>query len=149
MTIPTLIAKINKIVTPVQVPTPVTKVKCEELKANGYPINACDSNTDYWAGAVQTCKDSGYRLPTKDELTKIAQYLYNDPSLTTSYKDNLTLDTTKLPSSFSGLGSSWASLWSSSENYSTSAYYRYFTGSYTQRDNGSRNSSAIRAVCVE
>ncbi len=147
MTIPTLIAKINKIVTPVQVPTPVTKAKCEELKENGYPINACDSNTDYWAGAVQTCKDNGYRLPTDDDLTKIAQYLYNDPSIGNDYKEE-TLDTSKIPSALSGLGSSLFLLWSGSEGSATTACRRGFYNLSTYRTRNARYNSLIWMVCV-
>ncbi len=136
-----------KIISNAAVPTSVTKAECEELKANGYPINACNYDSDYWAGAVKTCKDSGGRLPTEAELTKIAQELYNDTSLTNGYKDGLTLDTSKIPTALSGLGSSWSYVWSSSEYSANFAYSRYFSSSYTSSCDF-RSNSYFRAVCV-
>ena len=41
-----------KIMTPAQVPAPITKAKCEELKENGYPINACSVSPGKICGPV-------------------------------------------------------------------------------------------------
>jgi len=129
-------------------PTPMTKAECESEGKSKYGINACNYNNDYWAGAVKACKDSGGRLPTEAELTQLAQYLYNDSSITTSYKSGLSLDTNKLPESFAGLASSWYLLWSGSEDSAYYAYYRSFYSSSTNRDTNGRGSSIFRAVCV-
>jgi len=130
------------------VPTPMSKSDCETEGKTKYGINACYHDQDYWAGAMKMCKDQGGRLPTDAELTQLAQYLYNDSSISTSYKDGLSLDTNKLPESFADLGFSWYTLWSGSEDSAYNAYGRYFYSSYTGRPIGTRKSSSIRAVCV-
>ena len=129
------------------VPTPMTKADCAANKST-YGINGCNSDPDYWSGAVKACKDQGMCLPTEAELTELAKYLYNDSSITTSNKSGLTLDTSKLPDSFSGLGTSWYYLWSSAKCSSYSAYARYFNASATERANYGRNFSYIRFICV-
>ena len=128
------------------VPTPITKAECEANKST-YGINDCYFDPDYWAGAMKACKDQGMRLPTDAELTELAKYLYNDSSIT-DYKSGLTLDTSKLPDSFSGLGTSWYYLWSSAEYSSNYAYNRYFHTSYTSSYDNGRGSSYVRFVCV-
>ena len=146
---PAVLATLNgvKIVSTPEVPTPMTQADCNANKSK-YGINACQHANDYWAGAMKTCKDMGGRLPTDAELTKIAQELYNDTSITTGYKYGLTLDTSKIPTALSGLGSSWYVLWSSSEGSADVAYNRTFGSSYTERRYNGRGVSHIRAICV-
>jgi len=135
------------------VPTAMSYSDCQADKSK-YGIKDCCSNCDtyggdHWAGAVKACKDQGLRLPTEAELTQLAQYLYNDSSLTDAYKDGLTLQTSRIPESFSGLGSSWYPLWSGSEGSAGNAYARFFYSSDTGRTYGNRYNSGIRAVCVK
>jgi len=130
------------------VPTPMTKADCEEQKST-LGINACEYDNDYWAGAVKACKDQGMRLPTEAELAQLASELYGRSiGATESVYSGLSLNTSKLPESFAGLGSSWYYLWSGSEGSANAAYGRYFNSSTTRRNTYTRNGSNLRAVCV-
>ncbi|MBO6180685.1 hypothetical protein J6O86_03255, partial [bacterium] len=59
-----------------------------------------------------------------------------------------TPDFSQLPESFSGLGSSWYTLWSGSEKSAGTAYNRAFYSSNSYRTSYRRNLSGFRAVCV-
>jgi len=124
----------------------MTKAECEAQKST-LGINACYWDNDYWAGAVKACKDQGLRLPTEAELAQLASEFYGTTIGATEYKE-ATLNTSKLPESFSGLGPSWGRLWSGGESSYTNAYYRDFFSSYTDRNSVYRNNSGGRAVCV-
>lgn len=152
---PAILKTINgvKLITNVAAPTPMTKAECEANKTK-YGISECEVSKDYWAGAVKTCKDAGGRLPTEEELTKIAQEVYNEPSLTAGYRANLTLDSSKVPTPLSGLASEWRRLWSGQENSSYYASRRIFyfgatgTGNGDSYDYSGRGSSYPLAICV-
>ncbi|MBP3820673.1 hypothetical protein J6G99_03405, partial [bacterium] len=110
----------------------------------------CMSKGDRWAGAMVKCKDMGGHLATDEDIAKIATYLYDAPSQigdTAGY--NGKFNTSKLGTTFAGLGSSWCNLWSSSEDSAYSAYYRYLHSSYTDRGYTNRYNSSLRAVCVK
>ena len=101
---------------------------------------------DRWAGAMIECKKAGGHLATLTDLAKIATYLYDAPENAIG-KDqyDASLNTSKLGTTFAGLGSSWYILWSSTDGRA-----RYFDSSYTYRNNYfSRVRSDIRAVCVK
>lgn len=139
-----------KIMTNAFVPDALTAADCNANKST-YGITNCRSgNDDYWGGAMKYCKSQGLRLPTVDELTNIAKELYNDNSLTTSQKSDLTLDTSKIPEALSGLSSSWDMLWSGSENSRSSADFRVFyaDSSFSTDERYTRYTSDVRAVCV-
>ena len=116
---------------------------------------SCDSQGDYWAGAVTTCKDSGGHLATATDLATIAAYLYDAPSrigesATYGFNDGAQrLNTSRLGTTFAGLGSSWSDLWSFSLSSVSSAYIRVFYNSYTYSSASSRGSSKYMAVCVK
>ena len=119
----------------------------------------CQDSTkgDRWAASAIACREAGGKLPTQQQLADIANALY--PGMNASASDptgpenpiygtgNIGTGTTQIPTSLSGLGSSWY-LWSTTIN-ATSAYSRDFYSSYTVRYYGYRNYSNIRAVCVE
>jgi len=128
-------------------PTSMTKSECEANKS-ALGINACYFDNDYWAGAVKACKDSGGRLPTEAELAQLASEFYGTTIGATESKSGLSLNTSKLPESFAGLGSSWYNLWSGSEDSAYGAFSRYFYSSVTRRANDGRRDSYVRAVCV-
>ncbi len=146
---PAVLATLNgvKIVSTATVPTPMTQADCETNKSK-YGINACPCDNDYWAGAMKACKDMGGRLPTEAELAKIASELYGVTIGATESKDSVTLDESKIPTSLSGLGSSWYALWSSSEHSANEAGYRGFDSWDTGRSSTTRNDSSVRAICV-
>ncbi|MBP3821713.1 type II secretion system protein, partial [bacterium] len=115
--------------------------------------NSCITKGDRWAGAMVKCKDMGGHLATLTDLAKIATYLYDAPSqIGDTARYDGTLNTSKLGTTFAGLGSSWNyALWSSSEdsaNYD-GANGRYFNSSYTSRYNTYRYGSFLTAVCVK
>ena len=113
-------------------------------------VSDCISKGDYWASAMVECKDMGGHLATEKDLAKIATYLYDAPSqIGDTARYDGTLNTSKLGTTFAGLGSSWDILWSSSESSASIAYYRYFYSSFTGRYNDYRFISSYRAVCVK
>ena len=136
------------------VPTPVTYNECEQLKTEGYPIPNCGYEEDYWAGGVKQCTDMGGRLPTKSELSQMANYVYNTTGLENKLYQvsGLTLDQTK----FKELGLK-SEVWSSDEyNFKEyvgkGAYSRYFyptftSGTYSGREN--KNDSSYTILCIK
>ncbi|MBR1425108.1 hypothetical protein IJ579_06055, partial [bacterium] len=110
--------------------------------------------TDYWVGAVVTCRDMGGHLPTMTELADIAKAVYPRLSSVGEYQgtQNASWDTTEVaklgidPSSVS-----YFELWSSEESSSTSALSRYRSfGSGRTLGNGysTRSNYNPRFVCL-
>ena len=138
------------------IPSPMSKSDCEKNKEK-YGINECYNGNDYWAGAMKYCQDQGKRLPTREELDKLADELYTcdgETTTETTESGEVTrcsgskyLDTSKIPSNLSGLGSSWYFLWSGSEGSAGSADSRVFNSSSSERSSNLRYAS-FRAVCV-
>ena len=133
-------------------PSPMSKSDCEKNKEK-YGISECYNGNDYWAGAMKYCQDQGKRLPTQEELDKLADELYTCDVETTSSGEVISscslkhLDTSKYPH-LSGLGSSWYYLWSGSESSADGAGCRGFRSSDSSWNDHGRNSSYLRAVCV-
>ncbi len=131
-------------------PTPVTKAECEQLKAEGYGITACNSDNDYWAGAVKLCGGTS-KMADQSYLAEIANYVYNTSGVKASgIKSNLTLDPTKVAEL--GLPSSTFNLWTGVEHSNgTSTYSREFssTSTRTAYTGRNRNGSNWLAICVE
>ena len=84
----------------------LTKQECEEQK-NELNIQYCNSDTDYWAGALRACKDMGGTLPDANQLLALANNLYDRPipfverghydaNLLTSKADKWGLNITKM-----------------------------------------------------
>ena len=120
-----------------------------------YPeITHCpySGESDYWVGALVTCKEMGGHLPTMTELANIAKAVYPSLSSVDTYGYNSAnwdaTEVTKLgdPSSVPGLN-----LWSSEEFDTTGddSRARYFTsgGTYSSYD-GYRDNSGLRFVCL-
>ena len=118
---------------------------------NGPANSYCANN--YWAGTIKSCRDKGMELPTRAQLTQLAQALYvksdgseatidegyvGDLKVRDQYKDNPPIT----------LGDYY---WSSEEYDANSAYTRSFSSTNT---NGSFNRwsnegiSYHRAVCI-
>ena len=132
-----------------EIKTPLTKAQCEAEKESLGIKNCRSDDNDYWAAAVKEC--GGVQNMLKDDdLTKLAQDLYPDCSATygNAPRCNSNLDTSKIPSNLSGLGSSWYHLWSG-EGGAGTTFYRRFDSSYSIRYSiYGRTNSSIRAVCV-
>ncbi len=134
--------------TPV-VPTPITYAECYANKSK-YGIKGCYFANDYWAGAMKMCQDQGMHLAKDEELTNLASYLYNTTVAPTD-TTNAILDTSKIPDSMSGLGTSWFYLWSNYEQTVDRGYYREFRSNATMHptwSNAYRKNSDLRAICV-
>lgn len=118
---------------------PVSLAECEEMKASGnYGIRECRYDNDYWAGAVKYCGGI-QNMPTANQLTELAKYLYNTNNITMNQgsTNDLTLDSEKA-ASFGFPRSSYDGgsfgIWAGSETSSSSAHYRYFASYYTRDD---------------
>ena len=62
--------------------SPLSSSECDSLKIR-LGIKKCLGGSDYWAGAVKKCGGVDY-MPTSEQLTKLAQCMYNSSSLATS-----------------------------------------------------------------
>ncbi len=127
-------------------PKPLTKAECEAEKGN-LGIKGCYYNDDRWAGAVKQCGGVS-KMPTMDDLAKLASQLYNgNPSIGASQRvDNLQWDQDAATALGFTSPNFW--VWSGEEYKSDYAYYRYFysTGSYY--NNGLRWVTSNQAVCI-
>ena len=116
--------------------------------------NAC-CDTNYWAGAIKSCKDKGMELPTRAQLAQLASNLYvdrNGNEVTigaTEDKSGLKVKdeyTQNPPIKYNGYG-----YWSSEEYNASNAYYRYFDTTITNCSDNycySKLNSNYRAVCI-
>ena len=127
-------------------PTAVTHAECIERQSE-LGITYCrDGDDDYWGGAVKACHDMGSSLPSDTELMKLAEELYKDAS--GNFSDNRNND---LASEMGFLGSASTSafwLWSSEDDSKDHASYRYFSSTFTSRNDGYRFISGNQAVCL-
>ena len=130
---------------PQVITTPMTKAQCE-AKKESLGIKACNYDNDYFAAAAEKC-GGVQNLPTEDDLYELSKTIYPNCDDSTKYCSG-TPDFSKLPESFSGLGSSWYYLWSGREYSANNAYYRYFYSSNSSRNHKRRSGSSFRAVCV-
>ena len=124
-----------------------------------YPeITHCFGLTDYWAGAVVTCRDMGGHLPTMTELANIAKVIYPNIAAMgaaiaqysgTSYGSWDTTEVAKLgidPSSVSEF-----CLWSSEENPSSPNCFRdrpFKSDRTGGMSNRHRVESNIQFICI-
>ncbi|MBR1424787.1 hypothetical protein IJ579_04410, partial [bacterium] len=131
---------------------------CSKYNGNAkYPeITQCpySGETDYWVGAVVTCRDMGGHLPSMEELANIAKAVYPSAAGSISAYDsgvNVGWDTTEVaklgidPSSVSSFD-----LWSS-EDYSATngARVRIFVNGHTDAaSRNNRDSSYPRFICL-
>ena len=131
------------------IPTPLTLAECEAQKGE-LGISECYYDGDYWAGAVKACHDMGSSLPSQEQLTALANELYDAPisgsSTATEYanRDN----DLAVSMGFITSPSSYFFVWSSEEYSKRYAYYRYFDSTYTSRNYDPRDSSYGQAVCL-
>ena len=128
-------------------PTPLTKAECEAQK-DDLGIKECYFDNDYWAGAVKKCKGVG-NMPTKSDLTKIAQAIYKgNPSISSSSSTNgLTYEPGTATSL--GLPEPLFYLWSGEEESQSFAYHRRFGPNETYYYcTYNRNDSNRYAICL-
>ena len=88
-------------------------------------------------------------MPSQDQLTQLAEYVYGTDSISSGYTYDLALDTTKASQFLSvSLYSDRFFVWSGQESSSDGAYYRLFLSTYTYL-NYRRLHSNVLAVCVD
>ena len=128
-------------------PKPLTEAECEAEKGN-LGIKNCYYNDDYWAGAVKECGGVS-KMPTANDLAKLASQLYKGNPTINAYNDYYNLQWDQDAASALGLMTLPFSLWSGEEYTSLDAYYRYFYSTYSgYRYGGRYNGSERQAVCL-
>ena len=134
------------------------KLDCSTYLGNSkYPeITHCpySGESDYWVGALVTCKEMGGHLPTMTELANIAKAVY--PSLSSvgayQWQQNASWDTTEVaklgidPSSVSGFYLWSLEEYSTTSNDSCSRSFR--SGSTYGDDHSTRGGSGPRFICL-
>ena len=128
----------------------VTKSECEQLIVNGYPINECYYDIDYWAGAVEACEDKDSSLPTNEQLTELANMLYDAPISSTSNSLEYANRNNDLAISFGFISSPDTTfvLWANQEAGKDLARFRIFAAESTFWYGDNRDSSGVLTVCA-
>ena len=128
--------------------TPMSEADCNAKKASLGIQNCRPGGDDYFAAAAEKC-GGVQNLPTVDDLYELSKTIYGESNCNDSTKRcDGTADFSKLPESFSGLGSSWERLWSGHEISSIYVRERAFYSSSSTMADFHRHNSTIRAVCV-
>ncbi len=127
-------------------PTPINRSECEAEKSR-LGIRECDYDNDYWAGAVKQCGGIN-KMPTMDDLAKIASLIYKGNPTVGAYNDvyNLTYESGTATSL--GLHEPLFLLWSGEEYSENRAYGRDFTPTYTDYNYTYRYNSGKQAFCL-
>ena len=127
--------------------------ECTEAKNNGeIDVDACynGSSPDYFAGAVKACGGKKANLPSQDQLTQLAKYVYGTDSINSSgYTYDLALDTTKASQFRSARGTDYFYVWSGQEYSRDRAYFRFFYSTGTNGNDCNRHYSYALAVCLD
>ena len=128
---------------------PLTKAQCEEQKGD-LGIAACNYDNDYWAGAVAKCGGVS-KMPSQDQLTQLANYIYNTDSVSSSgITSSLAMDTEKASQFLSASPSSYYFyVWSGREYGSGSAFVLGFDPTEAGWYYNLRNYRDRIAVCLD
>ena len=127
-------------------PTPLTKAECEQLK-DSLGIKNCPFDNDYWAGAIRACGGIN-NMPTRTQLSTIANYVYNTTIINNNTVGELSLDYEKLNElGITVVQGSSFSIWSNEASFSDGAYHRGFYPTYTSNGNPFRN-TIRQAICT-
>ncbi|MFI3300767.1 MAG: type II secretion system protein [Candidatus Gastranaerophilales bacterium] len=115
-----------------------TKYTSALLASSSYTYADCTLN--YWAGAKKVCSDAGKRLPTIEELTYLARYVYNDDTIDDFTELSVTMDSEKAADAgFLGVVNIDGAFrpWTSQEDATgAKAYYRRFQTNSTITGSG-------------
>ena len=145
---------ISQILAPGTGYSPMTLDECNQAVSDGeLGIKACYYSSDYWAGAVKACGGIN-NMPSQDQLTKLAGYIYDGSSINSSSWTDPTekaMNTTKASQFLSarGTGYDYFYVWSGQEHSSYYAYHRSFDSTYTYWYYDTRNLSYKLAVCLD
>ena len=127
-------------------PKPLTKAECEAEKSN-LGINGCYWDTDYWAGAVKQCGGVS-KMPTMDDLGKLASQLYKGNPTINAYRDYSNLQWDQDAATALGFTSPNFALLSGEEPNSFAAYVRGFYSTALILYGNERYYSYGQAVCI-
>ena len=131
--------------------SPMTLDECNQAVSDGeLGIQACNYNSDYWAGAVKACGGT-QNMPTMAQLGQLATYVYNYDGTIGAQQDvsRLTLDTEKASQFLSASPYSTSFyVWSGQEYSQLYAYNRNFGSTYTDWGYNLRYGSFRLAVCL-
>ena len=136
----------SKCYTAVFTPKPLTKAECEAEKEN-LGIKYCNFDDDYWAGAVKQCGGVS-KMPTMDDLGKLASQLYKGNPTINAYRDYSNLQWDQDAATALGFTSPNFYLWSGEEPNSHYAYVRDFGSTGSIYGYGTRGDSFRQAVCI-
>ncbi len=143
---------ITKILSPRTGYSAMTIDECNQAKET-LGITTCDMENDYWAGAVKACGGVS-KMPNQDQLTQLANYIYNTDSISSSgTTTGLVMDTEKASQFLSASPrGDWGSfsVWSGQETNWNYVSYRSFGSNGTGwSDYNNRDSSNSLAVCLD
>ena len=143
---------ISQILAPGTGYSPMTLEECNQAVTEGtLGIKECHESSDYWAGAVRACGGVS-NMPSQDQLTQLANYIYNTDSVSSSgATGGLAMDTEKASqflSALSGGASGLFYIWSGLEESQYFAYNRAFYSNNVLWYDNNRNSSDGLAVCL-
>ena len=125
--------------------SPISKTECESLKSD-LGIKECNTDNDYWAGAVKACGGVS-NMASLTEIAKIAEYVYNKEDIgAREGVTGLKFDTTKAAEI--GLSSSGLYFWSTSEINGSYVDGRGFSTSTSLLATYARNTARL-AICLE
>ena len=127
-------------------PSYLTKAECEAEKGN-LGIKNCYYDNDYWAGAVKQCGGVS-KMPTMDDLGKLASQLYKGNPTINAYRDYYNLQWNQDAATALGFTSPSFYLWSGEESISGNASTRNFYSTLSSYYNYYRGSSLTQAVCL-
>ena len=127
-------------------PNPLTKAECETEKGN-LGIKNCPVDDDCWAGAVKQCGGVS-KMPTMDDLGKLASQLYKGNPTIGAYQDAEHLQWDQDAATSLGFTSPYFYLWSGEEDNSVSAYDREVSFMRSYPCSTSRAGSSGQAVCL-
>ena len=130
--------------------SPMTYAECTEAKDKGeIDVQYCYNGNDYWAGAVAKCGGVS-NMPSQEQLTQLANYIYNTDSVSSSGTTNsLAMDTEKASQFLSASPySNYFYVWSGQEYSQYYAYLRGFNSTNTYWHSYYRHYSNRLAVCL-
>ena len=137
--------------TAVFTPKPLTYDECMAQKDNLGIKQCCSTgwcgNADYWAGAVKQCGGAS-KMPTMDDLGKLASQLYKGNPTINAYRDYSNLQWDQDAATALGFTSPNFNLWSGEENGISNAYNRNFNSTYSYWNHFNRTNSDLQAVCI-
>ncbi len=143
---------ISQILAPGTGYSPMTLDECNQAVSDGeLGIKECYYSSDSWAGAVKACGGT-QNMPSQDQLTKLAEYIYDGSSINSSGWTDPTekaMNPEKASQFLSASPSTAFYVWSGQLYSSNYAYYRSFGSTSTRWYNVYRSFSYVLAVCLD